>query len=110
MAAWTTWPASLRRPFFCLFAVVVLAVPAGANPSTQAPLCAESAQQAEQARALVQKGLDAALIEHTTRLFRVWLSIGVQGRENAARGVTNEVRGWLWAQHVVSEWTIPICK
>lgn len=94
-----------------LFGVgLFLALPAAANPSTQAPLCAASAQEAEQARALMQAGLQQAIKEHTAHLFRTWLSTGIEGRENAARGLRREIAGFLYAQHVIDEWQIPLCQ
>lgn len=92
------------------WSVLALITPSPLEASTQAPLCAESVQQAEKARALVVQGLENALVEHTTRLFRVWLSVGIEGRGRAAEGIRNEVRGFLYAQHAVGEWIIPVCK
>lgn len=76
----------------------------------RAPLCSDSAQQIEKARSLLQQGLEQAMIEHTTKLFRVWLSAGGDGRENAAEGLRNEVRGFFHAQDVIDAWVIPPCK
>lgn len=104
-----TWglPLILAGLFLLLFVVVFPDPPVA---STRAPRCAENVQQVERTRTLVQQGLDAALIEHTTRLFRVWLSTGFEGRERAAEGVRTEVWGYLYAHNVIEGWQIPVCE
>lgn len=93
--------------FFVLVAVLTAALPAPRGPV--APLCTDDPQEAERARALVQQGLERALIEHTQHLFDVWLRDDVTESRRAANGVRNGMRAFFHARRQIEAMTIPHC-
>lgn len=73
-------------------------------------LCAESVEEAERARGLVQRGVDEAVIQHTTGIFRATVSGGTESDGRATDGMRNEYRGYFHARRIVAEFSIPLCK
>ena len=61
-------------------------------------------------RSTMLDALDAALKQHITHTFSVWMSDDKDQPERAYRGMKNGVNAYLRARDAVWEWEPPICE
>jgi hypothetical protein len=73
------------------------------------PDCSDNEEVKDRMRSLVLEGLDQALRDHVTNLFRIWMSNPADPTK-AGTGVRNGARAYIHARHQISEWDVPPCK
>jgi hypothetical protein len=61
-------------------------------------------------RSLMHDGLDAAMRDHTKRMFEGWMKDDTDQPQRAATGMRNGVRGYVGAHAAVENWNPPACK